>query len=185
MTERLHFHFSLSCIEEGNDNPLQYSCQEKPRDRGAWWAAIYGVAQSQTWLKRLSSSNSSSKFLFTPNACNLQCCEWITHTLLKPRDAYESPFVAQHFQNCVSQSLVLGMLLWSENESVSHSVMSNSLWPHKLYLQALLSTEFFRREYWSGLPFFFPGDLLTQVLNPSVLHCRQILYLNSEMKQWK
>ena len=131
-TEQLHFHFSLSCIEEGNDNPLQYSCQEKPRDRGAWWAAIYGVAQSQTWLKRLSSSNSSSKFLFTPNACNLQCCEWITHTLLKPRDTYESPFVAQHFQNCVSQSLVLGMLLWSENESVSHSVMSNSLWPHKL-----------------------------------------------------
>ena len=47
MTERLHFHFSLSCIGEGNDNPLQYSCLENPRDRGAWWAAIYGVAQSQ------------------------------------------------------------------------------------------------------------------------------------------
>ena len=47
-TERLHFHFSLSCIGEGNGNPLQYSCLENPRDRGAWWAAIYGVAQSQT-----------------------------------------------------------------------------------------------------------------------------------------
>ena len=48
MTERLHFHFSLSCIGEGNGNPLQCSCLENPRDRGAWWAAIYGVARSQT-----------------------------------------------------------------------------------------------------------------------------------------
>ena len=55
-TERLHFHFSLSCIGEGNGNPLQCSCLENPRDSGAWWVAIYGVAQSRTWLKRLSSS---------------------------------------------------------------------------------------------------------------------------------
>ena len=46
MTERLHFHFSLSCIGEGNGNPLQYSCLENPRDIGAWWAAVYGVAES-------------------------------------------------------------------------------------------------------------------------------------------
>ena len=58
-TERLHFHFSLSCIEEGNGNPLQCSCLENPRDRGTWWAAIYGVTQSQPRLKRLSSSGSS------------------------------------------------------------------------------------------------------------------------------
>ena len=45
------FHFSLSCIGEGNGNPLQCSCLKNPRDRGAWWAAIYGVAQSQTQLK--------------------------------------------------------------------------------------------------------------------------------------
>ena len=56
-TERLHFHFSLSCIGEGNGNPLQSSCLKNPRDGGAWWAAIYGVAQSQTRLKRLSSSS--------------------------------------------------------------------------------------------------------------------------------
>ena len=54
-TERLHFYFSLSCIGEGNGNPLQCSCLENPRDSGAWWAAVYGVAQSQTRLKRLSS----------------------------------------------------------------------------------------------------------------------------------
>ena len=57
-TERLHFHFSLSCIGEGNGNPLQCSCLENPRDRAAWWAAIYEVAQSRTRLKRLSSSSS-------------------------------------------------------------------------------------------------------------------------------
>ena len=54
-TERLHFQFSLSCIGEGNGNPLQYSCLENPRDGGAWWAAIYGVAQSRTRLKQLTS----------------------------------------------------------------------------------------------------------------------------------
>ena len=50
-TERLHFHFSLSCIGEGNGNPLQCSCLENPRDGGAWWAAVYGVTQSWTLLK--------------------------------------------------------------------------------------------------------------------------------------
>ena len=55
-TERLHFHLSLSCIGEGNGNPLQCSCLENPRDGRAWWAAVYGVAQSQTRLKRFSSS---------------------------------------------------------------------------------------------------------------------------------
>ena len=58
-TERLHFIFSLLCIGERNGNPLQCSCLEYPRDRGAWWAAVYEVAQSWTWLKRLSSSSSS------------------------------------------------------------------------------------------------------------------------------
>ena len=57
MTERLHFHFSLSCNGEGNGNPLQCSCLENPRDGGAWWAAVYGVAQSGTRLKQLSSSS--------------------------------------------------------------------------------------------------------------------------------
>ena len=55
-TERLHFHFSLSHIGEGNGNPLQCSCLEYPGDGGAWWAAVYGVEQSRTRLKRLSSS---------------------------------------------------------------------------------------------------------------------------------
>ena len=71
-TERLRFHFSLSCLGKGNGNPLQCSCLENLRDSGARWAAICGVAQSQTRLKWLSSSSSKktpislsvSNFLF-------------------------------------------------------------------------------------------------------------------------
>ena len=59
-TEWHHFHFSLSCVGEGNGNPLQCSCLENPGDGGAWWAAVYGVAQSRTRLQQLSSSSSSS-----------------------------------------------------------------------------------------------------------------------------
>ena len=74
MTEWLPFHFKLSCIGEGNGHPLQCSCLENPRDGGACWAAVFGVAQSRTWLKWLSSRLSSSNLplwyvgvLFTPN----------------------------------------------------------------------------------------------------------------------
>ena len=58
-TEQLHFHFPLPSTAEGNSNPLQCSCLENPRDGGAWWASVYGVTQSRTQLKRLSSSSSS------------------------------------------------------------------------------------------------------------------------------
>ena len=77
-TQRLHFHFSLSCIEEGNGNPLQCSCLENPRDGGAWWAAIYGVAQSRKRLKRLSSSSSSSPSttVLQSARCTLSKC-WV------------------------------------------------------------------------------------------------------------
>ena len=69
-TERLPFHFSLSCIGDGNGNPLQCSCLENPRDGGAWWVALYGVAQSRTRLKRLSSSNFEVKW-------KLLNCVWL------------------------------------------------------------------------------------------------------------
>ena len=69
MTERLQFHFSLSCIGEGNGNPLQCSCLENPRDGGAWWAAVYGVAQRQTRLKWFSSSKGRFRHWITsPNS---------------------------------------------------------------------------------------------------------------------
>ena len=67
---QLHFHFSLSCIGEGNGNPLQCSCLENPRDGGASWAAVYGVTQGRTQLTLLSSSSSSSidpSLIYTQN----------------------------------------------------------------------------------------------------------------------
>ena len=65
------FHFSLSCIGEGNGNPLRCSCLENPRDGGAWWATVYGVTQSQTRLKGLSSSSSSNSFLLRPTLTSI------------------------------------------------------------------------------------------------------------------
>ena len=83
MTKWLHFRFSLSCIGEGNDNPLQCSCLENPRDRGAWWAAVYGVAQSRSRLNRLSSSSSSN--LLRKSVLNIHwkdwCWSWNSNTL--------------------------------------------------------------------------------------------------------
>ena len=83
-TEQLHFHFSLSCIGEGNGNPLQCSCLENLRDGRAWWAAVCGVAQSQTRLKQLSSSSSSLEWWKSAfkthdmyNPTELHCLIWI------------------------------------------------------------------------------------------------------------
>ena len=72
-TERLHFHFSLSCIGEGNGNPLQCSCLENPRDGGAWWAAVYGVDRvGHDWSDLAAAAAWSIK-----NCSNLANCDWI------------------------------------------------------------------------------------------------------------
>ena len=84
MTEWLHFHFSLSCITEGNGNPLQCSCLENPRDEGAWWAAIYRIAQGRTRLKRLSSSSSRLPCPWlSPRVCSNSCplSQWCHPTI--------------------------------------------------------------------------------------------------------
>ena len=86
----LTFHFSLSCIGEGNGNPLQCSYLENPRDGGAWWAAVYGVAQSRTRLKRLSSSSSSIKCIlwFKNSASAFVVFSWEAHNTLRNLHAY-------------------------------------------------------------------------------------------------
>ena len=88
-TERLHLHFSLFCIGEGNGNPLQFSCLGNPRDGGAWRAAVCGVPQSRTRLKRLSSS-SSSKFLgdallpvLAPHFDSHCLCHWFPNLVVQ------------------------------------------------------------------------------------------------------
>ena len=84
-TERLPFHFSLSCTGEGNGNPLQCSCLENPRDDGTWWAAVYGVAQSRTRLKQLSSSSIAL---------------WIVYNILQPEDWFLCPPHSPQRKSC-------------------------------------------------------------------------------------
>ena len=95
-TERLHFHFSLSCIGEGNGNPLQYSCLENPRDGGAWWAVVYGVTQSRTRLKWLSSSS----IAFSEYDLSILVCElWVLNVqwLGNIFKAVKEPFLQTEF----------------------------------------------------------------------------------------
>ena len=103
MTERLHFHFSFSCIGEENGNPLQCSCLENPRDGGAWWAAVYGVTQSRTRLKWLSSS-SSSRIMF------------------KNKDRKSIPTQSKHIRNHGNKNDYI--LHWqNERNRASHSLL--------------------------------------------------------------
>ena len=102
-TEPLHFHFSLSCIGEGNGNPLQCSYLENPRDGRAWRAAIFGVAQSWTRLKRVSSSSRNSCRLYSPWNSLGQNTEVGSLSLLQassqPRDQIQVSHIAGGFVN--------------------------------------------------------------------------------------
>ena len=113
MTERLHFHFSLSCTGEGNGNPLQCSCLENPRDGGAWWAAVFGVAQSRTRLKWLSSSSSSSstaltkrmrRFSRTINRPNSWCKQYMYDDKQRQNTLYKAPSNCYYY-SCQLQRL--------------------------------------------------------------------------------
>ena len=99
MTERLHFHFSLSCLGEGNGNRLQCSCLENHMDGGAWWAAVYGVTQSRTQLKRLSSSNSSSSSV------------WMRAELLKISVWWSENFFFRHGVSSYKSKADIGSLV--------------------------------------------------------------------------
>ena len=92
-TERLHFHFSLPCIGEGNGNPLQCSCLENPRDGGAWWAAVYGVAQSRPRLERLSSSSVFTRWL-SVTAVSVKTSSLLPRESLLPLVNLSSHFVS-------------------------------------------------------------------------------------------
>ena len=111
MTEWLHFHFSLSCIGGGNGNPLQWSCLENPRDGGAWWAAIYGVAQSRTRLKRLSSSSRATKDSIAQSTASINC-SYLLLTFPKQLEMVRlKVFYATWREMCVKNEALTNLLL--------------------------------------------------------------------------
>ena len=129
MTEWLPFHFSLSRIGEGNGNPLQCSCLENPRDGGAWWAAVYGVAQSQTQLKQLSSSSSSSsRKTWRPLSYILDLClPFQPGELLSPTSLCGQPIsrcgprCSCRWWEVVMWCHLRGVSLWVVEKRVNHS----------------------------------------------------------------
>ena len=133
---------SHPCIGEGNGNPLQYSCLENPRDGRAGWAAVYGVAQSRTRLKRLSSTNTLSRMAKIGRP-------------IKPSVGVRTGSIFLSVCVCsVAQSCPAVRDPWT----VAH--------------QAPLSMGFFRQEYWSGLTFSSPGDIPHPGIKPeSLISC--------------
>ena len=111
-TERLHFHFSLSCIGEGNGNPLQCSCLENPRDGVAWWAAIFGVTQSRTRLKQLSSSSSSSHGNKDGNVIWAKRNKLQSYFTLKVKVAHQCPTLCDPMGYTVHGILQARILEW-------------------------------------------------------------------------
>ena len=111
-TEWLHFHFSLSCIGEGNGNPLQYSCLENPRDRGAWWAAVYGVGSYRVehYWSDLAAAAAAVSLLRTEGETNKKICRYNCHTVA----SYLSFFFLEVYlkQFAITESLNFILLQW-------------------------------------------------------------------------
>ena len=109
-TEWLHFHFSLSCIGEGNGNPLHCSCLENPKDGGVWWAAVYGVAQSRTQLKRLSSSISKN-IVFHPMTCRVKFTSLFSHIVGERFPLLLCSFISSFFPTVIHLTPTIGQNL--------------------------------------------------------------------------
>ena len=165
-TEHLHFHFSLSCTGEGNGNPLQCSCLENPRDGGAWWAAVYGVAQSRTRLKWLGSSSSREEFgnvinLRMPTASSLwRVSLRATHT---------------HVQGDLPAATVLPLACTRSWAGLSqlfpalHSGMSVSSLRSVMSRGEIIHTSGISKHYKQGLSFFNRKLMVKHLL---VHHCK-------------
>ena len=154
-TEWLHFNFSLSCTGEGNGNPLQCSCLKNPRDGGAWWAAVYGVAQSQTRLKWLSSSSSSNP------ACGFQL--W---------------FYFHLFMWVVNRGLLLRLLWRTWPAPVRAGCEGGTVawfagpWQHRVLRGVGLGQQeiWCSARAWQPIPTFFPGESSGQTTLAGTVH---------------
>ena len=142
-TERLPFHFSLSCTGEGNGSPLQCSCLENPRDCRAWWAAVSGVAQSRTRLKRLGISRREPKKTILPGYCTLAlflfiekfsvmtevCVITIITSGITECEAQSCPTLCDRMDCSPAGSSFCGTLQARRQEWVAVSSARRSSWP--------------------------------------------------------
>ena len=155
-------HIVVACIGEGNGNPLLCSCLENPRDRGAWWAAIYGVAQSQTRLKRLSSSSSSK--LGPVVQPHLLMGLWGSNlTSLSRQKKYNLP-VREGGRLSTDLPWLMTQFLLLIVVAQLCPTLCDPMEPTRL---APLFMEFSTQEYWSGLLFPSLGDLPNPGIEPT------------------
>ena len=129
-----NFHFPLECIGEGNGNPLQCSCLENPRDGGAWWAAVYGVAQSRTRRKRLSSSSSSGS-VNNESACNAGDLGSIPGLGRFPGGRHGNPLQYSCLENPHGQRSLAGCSPWGRKELDTTEQLSTHMLIMKRQLQ--------------------------------------------------
>ena len=174
MTERLHFHFSLSCTGAGNGNLLQCSCLENPRDGRAWWAAVYGVTQSQTRLKRLSSS-SSRHFMWTESYNAWWPFVSGVFHLMFSRFTH---VVTSIMFFCVQIIIILNIYIYAYIHMVVVVELLSCvqlLWPHGLKPARLLCPwDSPGKNIGVGCHFLLQEIFPTQESNLGLLHCRQI-----------
>ena len=184
MTERIHFHFSLSCIGKGKGNPLQCSCLENPRDGGAWWAAVYGVAQSWTRLKRLSSilylNEKNYDIILAWNqvfaSLSLVSNCPIIRFIPDPPTSSFLPSIMESRHSAVKLLSLGRRRRWSRESAVlSRSVLSDSLWPHGLQPGSSVHGDSPGKYTGVGCHTLLQGIFPTQVSNPDLLPCRRIL----------
>ena len=168
MTGRLHFHFSLSCMGEGNGNPLQCSCLENPRDGWAWWAAVYGITQSQTWLKWLSSSSSNSVYKLSKQGDNIQ--PW--HTPFSIWNQFCVPCLVLSVRSWPASNFFRSQVRWS-GSPISLRIFHCFLWSaqSKALTWSMKQNQLF---FWNSLAFSMMQRVLPiwslvplQFLNPA------------------
>ena len=160
MSDHFQLPWFMDLTGEGNGNPLRCSCLENPRDRGAWWAAINGIAQSQTRLKWLSSSSSSMDLTFQ---VSMQYCS-LQHWTLLPSPVTSTTGCCFCFGSVPSFFLEL-LLHWSPVAYWAPTDLGSSSYSVLSFCLFILFMGFSRQEYWSGLPFNFTVDHILSELS--------------------
>ena len=156
---------SFSCIGVGNGNPLQCSCLENPRDGGAWWAAVCGVTQSQTWLKWVSSSSSMLNPML---GSTLEAQLWAELCPSPMMLKFQAPVpVWPYLKNKILAYDQARVRLLGHGPLGAQPCLI--LWDPMDWSQpgSSVHVKFSRQEYWSGLPFPPPGDLSNPGIKPA------------------